>query len=252
MMLRLATLSCLALSVTSISSAQVTIVNGASFRTDQPVTGGSWASAFGSFAGVATTTGSTLPIGKTLAGVTVSVDGVEAPVHFVSATQINFLVPYSITPGLRPVVIRAGGATLNGNLRIMTASPGLFIKDTTAQIPPRGAVLNQDSSENAQANPVRRGQAISIYATGPGGLNPAVADGSAAPANPLARTISTPQVYIGGVAATVEFSGMAPGFAGLWQINAFVPERNFIAGRVPVQVFIDGVDSNEVSIFVAQ
>lgn len=250
MMQRLATLPLLALSLHGISTAQVTITNGASFRTDQPVTGGSWATAFGSFAGVATSTASTLPITKTLAGVTVTVDGVEAPVHFVSSTQINFLVPYSATPGLRPVVIRAGGATVNGNLRIITAAPGLFIKDT--QTPPRGAILNQDDSENTQANPARRGQAISIYATGPGALNSVIADGAGAPADPLATTRSTPQVYIGGVPATVQFSGLAPGFAGLWQINAFVPERNFIAGRVPVQVFIDGVDSNEVSIFVAQ
>ena len=66
----------------------------------------------------------------------------------------------------------------------------------------------------------------------------------------MALTTSTPEVFIAGVPAAVQFSGMAPGFSGLWQINAVVPERAFITGRVPLQVYMDGVDSNEVTIFV--
>src|SRR5262249_18430186 len=116
----------------------------------------------------------------------------------------------------------------------------------------KGAILNQDGSENTSSNLVRRGQVISIYATGPGALSQTVQDGAAVPSNPLVTTQSTPQVFIGGVEAQVQFSGLAPTFAGLWQINAFVPDRAFISGRVPVQLFMNGVDSNEVTIFVAQ
>ena len=64
------------------------------------------------------------------------------------------------------------------------------------------------------------------------------------------NTKSTPQVFIGGVEATVQFSGLAPDLAGVWQINAFVPDKPFVTGRVPVVVYMDGVDSNEVTIFV--
>jgi len=174
----------------------------------------------------------------------VTVNGVEAPVYFISATQVNFLVPFAVTPGVRNVEIKTAGATLTGTVRVMSAAPGIFSNPTG------GAVLNQDGALNAGEAPAGRGQVISIYATGPGALSRAIEDGAGAPASPLATTTSTPDVFIAGIRATVQFSGMAPGFSGLWQINAVVPDRPFITGRVPLQVYIDGVDSNEVTIFV--
>jgi uncharacterized protein (TIGR03437 family) len=232
-------------------SAQVTVLNSASSRPEQPVAPGSWATAYGGFAGV-TPTQSQVPHPKTLGGVTVTVGGVEAPLYFVSATQVNFLIPAGLEPGLRPIEVKTPSATVSGNVRIMTAAPGLFVKETTQQWPPKGAALNQDGRENTSDNPARRGEIVQIYGTGPGSMANAVVDGAGAPRDPLNTTRSTPQVYIGGVAAQVQFSGLTPDLAGLWQINAYIPNRPFLAGRVPVQVFVDGVDSNEVAIFVAQ
>jgi uncharacterized protein (TIGR03437 family) len=231
--------------------AQVTVLNGASFRTDQSVAAGSWATAFGAFSGVTATIASSYPILKTLGGVTVTVDSIDAPVYYVSNTQINFLVPYGVTPGNRTITVKTGSGNQTGTIRIISAAPGLFIKDATTQVPPKGAILNQDYSENTQSTMVKRGDVIQIFATGPGALTATVGDGEAASGTTLVTTVSTPQVYIGGVAAQVQFSGLAPNYAGLWQINAFVPDKPFINGRVPVQVFMDGVDSNEVCIFVA-
>jgi uncharacterized protein (TIGR03437 family) len=242
----------LSLIVCGSVNAQVTVLNGASFRSDQSLAAGSWATAFGSFTGVIASTAAGYPIPKSLGGVTVTVDGIDAPVYYVSSTQINFLVPYAAATGNRSLSITTGTGTQTGTIRLMPAAPGIFVKDTTNQTPPKGAILNQDFSENTQGAPIHRGQVIQIYATGPGGLLTAVDDGTSAPSAPLVQTKSTPQVYIGGVEAQVQFSGLAPTFAGLWQINAFVPDKPFINGRVPVQVFIDGVDSNEVTIFVAQ
>jgi uncharacterized protein (TIGR03437 family) len=239
-------------SICSVLQAQVTVINGASFRLEQPVSAGSWASAFGSFSGVSTTVGTVFPIPKTLGGVTVTVDGSEAPVYFVSSGQINFLIPAAVAPGIRPVQVRTPSATVNGSVRVITSGPGLFVKDASTDRPPKGAILNQDSTENTSSNLARRGQVIQIYGTGPGRPSAPIADGALSPASPLVRTLSTPQVFIAGVEAEVQFSGMAPDLVGVWQINAFVPDRPFISGRVPVVVFMDGVDSNEVTIFVAQ
>jgi uncharacterized protein (TIGR03437 family) len=230
--------------------AQVSIVNGASSRADQPVAPGSWASAYGNFAGVTTTVATTPTFPTTLGGVTVSVGGTNAPIYFVSSGQINFLLPYATTAGLKTVAITTPSGTLNGNVRVIVSAPGLFIKDQ--QTPPKGAILNQDGVENTQSVPARRGSVIAIYATGPGPLSRAPVDGGPAPSDPLITTSQTPQVYIAGVEAQVQFSGLAPTFAGLWQINAVVPDQRFIAGRVPVTIFQNGVDSNEVSVFVAQ
>ena len=85
-----------------------------------------------------------------------------------------------------------------------------------------------------------------------GALTTPVDDGALAPSDPLATTTSTPQVFIGGVEAAVQYSGLAPQLVGVWQVNAVIPDESFLSGHVPVIVFIDGVDSNEVGIFVSQ
>src|SRR5262249_28357153 len=152
-------------------------------------------------------------------------------------------MPAAMTPGLKTVQVRTGSTTVSGSVRVISTGPGLFVKDTTTQRPPKGAILNQDSTENTSSNLARRGQVIQIYGTGPGALSGTIADGAVAPRDPLVNTTSKPQVFIGGVEAQVQFSGMAPDLAGVWQINAFIPDRPFLSGRVPVIVFMDGVDS---------
>jgi uncharacterized protein (TIGR03437 family) len=227
-----------------------TIVNGASFRAEQPMAPGSWVSAFGAFSNVGQVQNTVIPLPTTLGGVSISVDGTAAPINYVSGTQINFLIPGQVQSGTRPVAITTPGGTVNGSVRIIANAPGIFKKDTAT--PPLGAILNQDSSENAESRPAIRGQAISIYATGQGELNTAVSDGGAAPSNPPATSTTLPQVFIGGVEVPVEFSGLAPGFAGLWQINVRLPNQSFLAGRLPLVVYMNGVDSNEVALYVAQ
>ena len=78
--------------------AQVAIVNNASFRGDQPVAPGSWAAAFGNFAGVATTTASSFPLPKTLGGVKVTIGGIDSAIYDVRSTQLTFLIPYGALP----------------------------------------------------------------------------------------------------------------------------------------------------------
>ena len=228
--------------------AQVAVVNAASFAPGQPVAAGSWAAAFGTFAGVTATTGS-LPFPKTLGGVKVTIEGVDSPLYDVRTTQITFLVPASIAPGVHPVVVTTGSGTASGTVRVISNAPGLFQRDTAT--PPKGAVLNSDSQENTSSRPTRRGDVISIYGTGPGPFNNPYTDGAVPGASPLVGTKSKPQVFIGGVEATnVQFSGLNPAVPGLWQINVVVPNDAFLTGRVPLRVYVDGVDSNEVGIFV--
>src|SRR5262249_55856954 len=160
--------------------------------TDQPVTSGSWATAFGSWTGVSATSATSYPLPKTLGGVTVTLDGVDCPLLFVGPSQLNFIVPAAATPGLKTFVVKTASGTTNATVRIISAAPGIFPKDTA--VPPRGAVLNQNSTENTQSNPAKRGDVISIFGTGPGVFDHPVTDGAAAPSDPLTRTKSTPQV----------------------------------------------------------
>ena len=227
-------------------NAQITAVqNGAGFGS--AIAAGSWATLFGTFAGVTQTTGTT-PVGTSLAGVTVTVANLTAPVYFVSTGQINFIVPAAAPAGLQAIQVKAGSATFDGTIRILSAAPGLFTQD--AATPPKGAVLNQNFTGNTATNVALRGDIVQIYGSGPGAFSNPVVDGAAASATTLNGTKSTPQVFIGGVPAEVQFSGLAPNFAALWQLNVKVPTQSFITGRVPVIVYVDGVNSNEVTIFV--
>jgi uncharacterized protein (TIGR03437 family) len=235
----------LLLTLAATVSAQVTVVNSASFRQNQPLAAGSIASAFGSFSGATAASATALPLPKTLGGVQVLVGAVACPLFYASSSQVNFQLPASLAPGVHTVRVLVGPVEYSGGIIVMRSAPGLFTFFNTGE-PPRAAALNQDGvTVNSAEAPEARGRLITLFAT-------AVADGEATPVSPLIRTVNDPIVYIAGVQAQVEFSGLTPTAVGLWQINVRIPEQSFIRGRVPVQVFMDGVDSNEVSIFVAQ
>ena len=100
------------------------------------------------------------------------------------------------------------------------------------------------------SEPARSGGAISIYCTGLGATDPTVPSGQPAPAGPPA-TVRTPvTVLIGGQSAAVSFAGLAPGFVGLYQVNAEVPAGVTPGGAVPVVLIQRGVQSNTATIAV--
>ena len=118
----------------------------------------------------------------------------------------------------------------------------------------QAAVLNQDNSQNFGTIPAARGSVIQIYATGGGETTPSLLPGEAAAAsgNPLVLTNAQPTVTMGGQQATVQFSGMAPGYVGLWQINAQIPQTVTPGNAVPLVVTAGGATSNTVTIAVQQ
>ena len=75
---------------------------------------------------------------------------------------------------------------------------------------------------------------MQIYGTGQGEISPAVEEGTTAPGLPLAVTPGLPEVSIGGRRALVRFSGLAPGFVGVWQVNATVPADAPAGAAVPL------------------
>ena len=89
---------------------------------------------------------------------------------------------------------------------------------------------------------------MQIFATGLGNVMPSVPSGQPAPFFTLSRTTSLVEVTMNGVPADVDFAGLAPGWAGLYQVNARVPEG--IAGTVGVVLVADGVVSNTVTMEV--
>ena len=95
-----------------------------------------------------------------------------------------------------------------------------------------------------------RGEFISIYCTGLGPTDPSVPSGTAAPASSLAVVKTQPSVTIGGRPATVAFAGLAPGFVGVYQINAQVPAGITPGDAVPVVITQGSAQSNTATIAV--
>lgn len=220
---------CLALQTALAQSPTVALVNGASYEAG--VAPASIASLFGSGLATETSAAPSLPLPTTLANVTVKINGQVAPLFYVSPLQINLQVPAATAPGTATIEVFAHQSvtpTHTGSVAVVTAAPGLFTVEATG----RGqvAALNLDYSINAEfdrfpgARPELAGGIVSLYATGIGTTNPVVADGQAAPSSPLAQDTGMPSVTIGGVEAQVLFSGLAPGFVALWQINVRIPD----------------------------
>jgi uncharacterized protein (TIGR03437 family) len=93
---------------------------------------------------------------------------------------------------------------------------------------------------------------VEIYANGLGPVSNPPDAASAAVADPLSRTLGETIVQVGGLRAAVLYSGLAPGLAGVYQINARIPEQTPTGSRVPVtiQVGESGLRSSAAGIAV--
>jgi len=218
------------------------VVNAATFAA--PVSPGSLASVFGSmFTGGKG--GANLPLPSTLAGTSITVNSVPAPLLYVSPGQINFQIPWETQPGNATVVVSNGLTSNTVTVQVLGASPGLFVQSSG-----RAIVQNSDYSLNTAGNPGKEGLPIIAYLTGSGPVSPAVADGAAAPTTaPFAVLTSSYSASIGGTNAQVVFAGLAPGFVGLVQMNIIVP-TGLSKGDYPLVVSIGGQKSNGGTISV--
>jgi len=162
------------------------------------------------------------------------VNGAPAPLTFVSANQINAVVPYSAAglPVAQIAVERDGAVSQSVTLLTSPTAPALFTLSGSGAGP--AAALNQDGSVNSAANPVLRGDAIVLFGTGEGLLDPLPLDGAVSSA-PLPTPEAAISVRIGAADAEILFAGPAPGLvSGVLQINARVPRSVLGGPQTPV------------------
>ena len=148
-------------------------------------------------------------------GVTVSVDGVNAPLIYVSTTQINFQIPWETAPGaaVNVKVTRNGIDSQAEQITIAaTAAPSLFLSEFTNGV----AWVTGTRCETIQC-PVRAGVEYVLWGNGFGPKNAAQQDGVPAAFNGSLTPLEVPggpdscQLIIGGQAAGVVYCGAAPG-----------------------------------------
>jgi uncharacterized protein (TIGR03437 family) len=217
-----------------------------------PVVAGSIAAVFGSNLSVGQSSPVLpIPLPTTLAESTITLGGQAAPLFFAMPAQVNLQVPWELAGQAQTMMT----ATVNGVSSVAQAvtlapfNPGIF--SLNAMGTGQGAILVAPTAQVAAVGtPVSRGGYIAIYCTGLGAVTNQPATGAAAPVSPLSVTVVKPTVTIGGVAAGVTFAGLAPGFVGLYQVNAAVPAGVSPGDAVPVVITMENTASNTVTIAV--
>jgi uncharacterized protein (TIGR03437 family) len=229
------------------------IVNGASFARGGALAPGGIFSSFGFNLAATNNRAETIPLPSALGGVRLFAGGRQAPFFFAGFGQLNAQLPYETPFSQRADIVASvnGQFTVPQAVNVASARPGVFPMPAAAG-PPRAIAQNQDLSLNSPANPARRGEAIILYLTATGAVEPEVATGDGAPAEePLARVALPATAVIGDDEAEIIFLGLTPGFVGLTQANLIIPPGSMVGDSVPVVITIDGQPGNTMVIAIA-
>jgi uncharacterized protein (TIGR03437 family) len=252
---RSAQISVAGITVTVDEAASALMVSAGGVVSDAtytaPVAPGSIAAIFGNFpAGPYTIDSLSLP--TTLGGLSLQfAGGLLAPLFSASAGQVNAQIPWEMAGQSQTTITAIFGSQAGASqtVSLATFAPGIFSMNATGT--GQGAILDANYRLVDSSNPAIAGSTIiQIYCTGLGPVTNQPATGAPSPFGPLAETTTRPTVTIGGAPAAVQFSGLAPGNVGLYQVNALAPAGSSTGSAVPVVISIGGVQSNTVTIAV--
>jgi uncharacterized protein (TIGR03437 family) len=147
----------------------------------------------------------------------------------------------SLTAGSAPLPVRLAGTHVDVNGQpapLFSVSPGKVLAQLPSTLTPGSTVSLMVSSVNRAGNPVslgieaaapgilsveRAGAALVVYATGLGATDPSVEAGAPSPTLPPATLRAQPTLRIANQPAPLQFSGLAPGLVGVYQVNAAIP-----------------------------
>jgi uncharacterized protein (TIGR03437 family) len=241
------------------------IVNAASY---QPVTAslapGELISLFGT--GLASTTTNVqggLAFPTTLGGVQVMIDNYACPLYYVSPTELSVIVPYEVATnqtGLANIQVINNIVQSNTVQMYLTdAAPGSF-SQTENGIGSAAALHASTNELITISNPAKAGEYISLYLTGLGTVTPTIHNGAVGPSSPLSYSdlfnAGSLTVYFNdytngtaGNLGNVQYAGLAPALAGLYQINVQVPTSGLVSGDdVYIEFVTDAADVNQIQI----
>lgn len=258
---------------------------GSAARFTAPVAPDSIASAFGSDFASGNFNAALDPAGNLpleLGGTTVEVNGVRARLFYVSAKQVNFLVPLETKPGVAEVVVRS--ETLRrisrGFTRVEDIAPAIFVQDTRNT----GAILNAVTyrpgpfdAETPELPVSDRRTRLAIFCTGVRawtGSRPirTLARAGAMSASPMLAGVNLPfraadreasalsprRASLDNIRAEVrdgrgelwllpvEYAGPAPGYPGLDQVNVVLPAAAPWSGALNLELWFGDTASNQV------
>jgi uncharacterized protein (TIGR03437 family) len=234
------------LTVSSVPKPVFTAVANAASYVNGPVSPGENIVIFGTGLGPATltlghVTGNTFD--TTLANTQVFFDNTPAPIVYTRADQTSVMVPYGVagraTTSIR--VVFSGVQSDPITYSVVNTAPGIYAANSAGS--GQGAILNQDFSVNTAGSAAAKNSVVAVYMTGEGTTAPASGDGVVAPLDGtgLYKPIQAVAATVGGVPATVEYFGSAPGIIyGVMQVNVRIPGNAPSGANVPIVVTVGG------------
>lgn len=226
------------------------IVNAASNApAGDAISPGEFIAIYGSGLSAATVQAQALPFPTSLGGVTVSINGMLAPIYFAAPGQIDCIVPYGVTGQTATISVANGAATSNSVTVILApTSPGVFSVDGSGT--GDGSITHANGALVNAASPAVKGETVQMYVSGLGSLTTHVPDGSGATA---INNATTPlSIYVAGVQvpiASILYQGLTVD-AGLYQINFVVPSTLTVSGELPVAILTPDAFTDEVNMAV--
>jgi len=179
---------------------------------------------FGTNLAAGTKAASALPLPVQMQGASATINGVPAPLYYVSPAQVNLQIPFEIAPGTATLTITVNGRSTSQQFVVRAVAPGIFTDSTNHIVP---------------STPASRGHSVTLFFTGQGTVSPAVSTGAAPPDSwPIAKLpkpVVPLSVTVGGVPAQIEFEGIPYGLVGVTQVNFKVPGQA-ASGDQPVVV----------------
>jgi uncharacterized protein (TIGR03437 family) len=222
----------IAVPVTFVVGASTTtgiggVAHGASFKA--VFAPGMILSVFGTNLAPSTAAASTLPLPLSLSGISATVNGITAPLYYVSPGQLNVQVPYETGLGLAVLAVNNNGQVAQFPFQVGVTAPGIFTAPDGTLVP------------NASG---KAGDTLLAFITGDGDQTPTIATGATPPASTaparLPRSRLPVTVTVGGVPAPIDFNGVPNGLAGVTQINFRIP-AGVPAGAQDVVVTVGGI-----------
>jgi uncharacterized protein (TIGR03437 family) len=194
-----------------------------------------------------------------LDGTSVTIGGQKAFVSYISPNQVNALVPSNIPTGQQGVAVtNALGVTSAFTITVNAVEPGLLATSNFRVKGTQYAVaLNPDGTyalpvgaiDGLASHPAAAGETLVFYGMGFGPVTPAIPAGQLV-GQPNALT-NTFQMFIGGMAATAAYSGLAPNYTGLYQFNIVVPDVGS-GSAVPVTFALGGTNGTQTLYIAVQ
>jgi uncharacterized protein (TIGR03437 family) len=220
-----------------------------------PIAPGEFITIFGS--GLPAQKAVPVPYPPNLGGVQLLINNTPAPLYTITPTQVFAIVPYSVAGATATIVLKNNAASSNTiTVPLAATAPGLATQTMNGL--GNAAITHADGTLVTSSSPATRGETVVMYLTGLGQVSPSVNDGAAAPSKTLATTTSVLTIYLNGVcpdspncdASNIQYQGLTPGYAGLYQVNFTIPLTSASGAAVPLAIQTTNGFADMVSIAI--